>query len=69
MSIDYNFTNCEVSVKFNNAKELKKDLDEALEYISMVVSNGDITECGVAHLFKKYYPEEYKEELKNKEDK
>ena len=50
------------------SKELKKDLDEALEYISMVVSNGDITECGVAHLFKKYYPEEYKEVLKNKEE-
>ena len=50
------------------SKELKKDLDEALEYISMVVSNGDITECGVAHLYKKYYPEEYEEELKNKEE-
>ena len=58
-----------VPPEWEQIKELKKDLDEALEYISMVVSNGDITECGVAHLFKKYYPEEYKEELKNKEDK
>lgn len=49
-------------------EELKEDLDKALEYISMVISNGDITECGVAHLFKKYYPEDYKEELKNKEE-
>lgn len=58
-----------VPPEWKQIEELKKDLDEALEYISMVVSNGDITECGVAHLFKKYYPEEYKEELKNKEDK
>ena len=57
-----------VPPEWEQIKELKKDLDEALEYISMVVSNGDITECGVAHLFKKYYPEEYKEVLKNKEE-
>ena len=58
-----------VPPEWKQIEELKKDLDEALEYISMVVSNGDITECGVAHLFKKYYPEEYKQALKDKEDK
>lgn len=26
MSIDYNFTNCEVSVKFNNAKEMEEKI-------------------------------------------
>lgn len=49
--------------------KLREDLDLALEYISMVVSNGDITECGVANLFKKYWKEEYKEALKEKEEK
>lgn len=49
-------------------KELEEDLHSALEYISMVVSNGDITECGVSDLFRKYWPEEYKETLENKED-
>ena len=57
-----------VPPEWKQIEELKKDLDEALEYISMVVSNGDITECGVSHLFKKYYPEEYKQALKDKED-
>lgn len=50
-------------------KELQYALNEALDYIGMVVSNGDITECGVAHLFKKYMPDEYKEALKEKEEK
>ena len=53
----------------NKAKELKNDLLEALDYIGMVVSDGDIIECGVAHLFKKYMPEEYKEALEEKEEK
>lgn len=55
--------------EWKQIEELKKDLDEALEYISMVVSNGDITECGVAHLFKKYCLEDYEQELKDKEEK
>lgn len=60
--------------EWEQVEELKKDLDEALRHISMVisnvvVSNGDITECGVAHLFKKYRPEEYKQALQDKKDK
>ena len=54
--------------EWKQVEELKQDLDEALGYISMVVSNGDITECGVAHLFKKYCPEDYKEALEDKKD-
>lgn len=48
--------------------ELECALREALDYIGMVVSNGDITECGVAHLFEKYMPEEYKEAVQEKEE-
>lgn len=48
--------------------ELKNDLFDALDYISNVVSNGDITECGVAHLFKKYMPEDYEMALREKEE-
>lgn len=48
--------------------ELKRDLQEALDYISMVVNKNCITECGVAHLFKKYCPEDYKQALQDKED-
>lgn len=47
--------------------ELQCALYEALDYIGMVVSDNDITECGVAHLFKKYMPEEYKEAVQKKE--
>lgn len=47
-------------------RDLKYDLDMALEYITMVISNGDITECGVAHLFKKYWPEEWADAVKEK---
>lgn len=54
---------------YQQLQELRKDFDEALEYISMVVSNGDITDCGVSHLFKKYYPEDYKQALEDKGDK
>lgn len=57
-----------VPPEWKQIEELKRDLDEALGYISMVVSNGDITECGVAHLFKKYYPEDYKQAVKDKEE-
>lgn len=57
-----------VPPEWKQIEELKKDLDEALEYISMVVSNGDITECGVAHLFKKYCKEDYEEALRNKSE-
>ena len=56
-----------VPPEWKQIEELKKDLDEALDYISMVVSNGDITECGVAHLFKKYCPEEWADAVKEKE--
>lgn len=54
--------------EYEQIKELKEDLYELLNYVGEVVSNGDITECGVAHLFKKYMNEEYNECLKNKED-
>lgn len=64
------------SIEISNGKEEPNyeqiyydDLQEALDYISEVVGHGDITECGVAHLFKKYCPEEYKEALKNKRGK
>lgn len=50
-------------------QDVCSDFEEALDYISEVVGHGDITECGVAHLFKKYCPEEYKEALKNKRGK
>lgn len=57
-----------VPSEYEQIKELKEDLYELLDYVGEVVSNGDITECGVAHLFKKYMNEEYKECLRNKED-
>ena len=53
----------------NKLKRLRNDLDLALEYITLVINHGDITECGVAHLFKKYWKEEYKEVLQEKEEK
>jgi hypothetical protein len=54
--------------EYEQIKELKEDLYELLNYVGEVVSNGDITECGVSHLFKKYMNEEYNECLRNKED-
>lgn len=54
--------------EWEQIKELKDDIGELLEYISEVVSNGDITDCGVSHLFKKYAPEDYEQALKDKEE-
>ena len=42
------------SKKTTEANELRNDLGEALEYITMIVSRSDQASCGVAHLLKKY---------------
>lgn len=57
-----------VTKESNKEVELKRDLDEALDYISEVVGHNDLRECGVAHLFKKYRAEELAEQYDDDEE-